>query len=380
MTDTAAEQDFIVVGSGIIGSMVAYRLVTHGFSVMLMDQGPPGGQASRAAAGILSPSAESGPSLPFLDLLQKSFERYPDLIAEIEEASQMIVDYKQTGVIQAALNDEEAERLQSLYRWQKEQIRLEWVNREQLKELEPDMGHAQAAVYAPKEMQVHAPKLVQALVRAGHLAGMKSQFGTVVQRFFTSQSGCVTGVCTTQGNFWARRAVIVATGSWAGSLMATLDGSFGLPVRPIRGQVLSLTGDDLPIRHIVFAHRRYVVPKPDGRLIVGATEDDVGFDDRVSAAGVALLTQSFDYFGPRVRQMNWQKVWAGLRPMAQDGLPVLGPWPGRPGLFVTSGHFRNGVLLAAVTGEIVLEWALEGTLPPNTFRPERFFPAPGSEN
>ncbi|WP_028962874.1 glycine oxidase ThiO [Sulfobacillus thermosulfidooxidans] len=373
MEEMQNSQDFIVVGAGIIGAMIAYRLVTHGYSVMLIDQGPPGGQASRAAAGILSPTAEAGSSVPFFDLLQASFLRYPALIEEIEEASQMHVDLHQTGVIQAALDDVEANRLHELYRWQKTKVAVEWVTSAQLKDLEPDMQHAVGALYAPHEMQVHGPKLVQALVRAGNHAGMVSRFGVMVQRFLTSKSGDVLGIETTKGQYRAQKAVIVAAGSWAQSILATLDEVRALPVKPIRGQILALTSDEVPIRHIVFAHHRYVVPKPDGRLILGATEDDAGFDDRVTADGVAQLAQSFHYFGPRVPQMHWQAIWAGLRPMAPDGLPVLGPWPGRQGLYVAAGHYRNGVLLSAITGDLVLNWAQNGTLPPPGFLPERFW-------
>ncbi len=369
--DVSQSQDFIIVGAGIVGAMAAYRLASQGYSVLLVDKGPPGGQASRAAAGILSPSAESGPSLPFFELLQRSFLRYPALTQEIEEASHMSVDLDRCGVIQAALDETEETRLQSLYEWQKDRIELQWVTHAEMSELEPDMKHARAAVYAPKEMQVHAPKLVQALVRACHAIGVTSRFGVLVQRLMV-QDHRVWGVETNQGRYFAEKAVIIAAGSWAPSLVADLGDDLSLPIKPVRGQVLSLTADTMPMRHIVFAHHRYVVPKPDGRLIVGATEDDSGFDDRVSADGVATLAGSLNYFGPRIRQMHWDTVWAGLRPMAPDGLPVLGPWAGWEGLFIAGGHFRNGILLAAATADIVVDWAQDGTMPPEAFRPERF--------
>ncbi len=369
--DVSQSQDFIIVGAGIVGAMMAYRLVAQGYSVLLVDKGPPGGQASRAAAGILSPSAESGPSQPFFELLQQSFLLYPGLVRKIEEASGMDVELNQCGVIQTALDETEEAQLESLYQWQKDRIDLKWLSGAALTDLEPDMKHARAAIYAPMEMQVNAPKLVHAAIRAGHEEGLSSRFGVMVEHLLV-QDRRVWGVQTTQGRYFAEKGVIVATGPWMPSLLAGLGEYYDIPIKPVKGQVVSLTGDRMPIRHIVFARHHYVVPKPDGRLIVGATEDDTGFDDRVSVDGVANITRSLDYFGPRIKHMHWDTAWAGLRPMAQDGLPVLGVWPEWQGLYVAGGHFRNGVLLAAVTADLVLEWAQNGTLPPEAFWPQRF--------
>ena len=369
--DISQSQDFIVVGAGIVGAMTAYRLVSEGYSVLLVDKGPPGGQASRAAAGILSPSAESGPSQPFFELLQRSFLLYPALIQKIEERSYMSVDLNQTGVIQAALDEKEEARLESLYRWQKGRINLKWLTPAEIADLEPDMKHARAAIYAPDEMQVHAPKLVQAVIRAGHEEGLTSRFGILVQHLIVEDRR-VWGVKTSEGQYFAEKAVVLAAGAWNPFLLADLGDRFEIPIKPIKGQVLSLTADIMPMHHIVFARHRYVVPKPDGRFIVGATEDDTGVDDRVEVGGVAALTGALDDFGPRIRHMRWDTAWAGLRPMAPDGLPVLGVWPQWDGLFVAAGHFRNGILLSAVTADLVVDWAQNGTLPPEAFSPQRF--------
>jgi glycine oxidase len=182
----------------------------------------------------------------------------------------------------------------------------------------------------------------------------------------------VWGVKTSEGQYFAEKAVVLAAGAWNPFLLADLGDRFEIPIKPIKGQVLSLTADIMPMHHIVFARHRYVVPKPDGRFIVGATEDDTGFDDRVEVGGVAALTGALDDFGPRIRHMRWDTAWAGLRPMAPDGLPVLGVWPQWDGLFVAAGHFRNGILLSAVTADLVVDWAQNGTLPPEAFSLRRF--------
>ncbi len=359
--------DWIVVGAGIIGSLTAWRLAQNGFRVALVDAGAPGQQATGAAAGILSPLAEAGTIGPFTTLMMHSLHRYPDLVLELTEESGIDIQYHSTGVLQIAKEDELV-RLRQRYAWQ-ESFGAVWVT--DMQKLEPSLAEYHAAIYTPKEGQVHPPLLVQAAVRAALARNVHAFFGEPV-RSLLRDGLQVRGVQLPTQDLWADAGVIITAGAWSHLIVDSV--SAPLPLSPIRGQILSLKTDHAPFRHIIFHQHSYLVPKRDGRLIVGATEDDAGFDSRVTASGITRLAEILQFFRISEPTFYLEKVWAGLRPKSADGLPILGRWPGQDSLYIATGHYRNGVLLSAITADIALGWATNKPAPMDLspFHPQRF--------
>lgn len=354
--------DWIVVGAGIIGSLSAWRLQQRLGGVALVEADEPGGKATGAAAGILSPSAEALDGGAFSKLMQASLSRFPAMVEEIREVAGMDVGFYPSGVMQIATSPDEVLRLQNRLPWLE---RVTW-----LEESEAHSFGGLAAIYASDEGQVHPPLLAKAAVKAGIAAGVEPYFGQPAQLLV--ERGRAVGVSLPSGPIYADGGVLVAAGAW--SSMVSAHWSTPIPVEPIRGQLVSFS-TDLPLMpHIIFHGHQYLVPKRDGRLIVGATEDRAGFDGRVTAAGMVHLAQVVEGFNLSRDRLYLERVWAGLRPKAPDGLPILGPWPHVGGLYVATGHYRNGVLLSAITADAVVAWAVDEQLGVelSPFQPQRF--------
>ncbi|MCY0879572.1 MAG: glycine oxidase ThiO [Firmicutes bacterium] len=345
--------DWIVVGAGIIGSLTAWRLGQGRARVALVDAGPPGQKASGAAAGILSPSAEALEPGPLADLARASLLRYPDTVAAVVDDAVMDVGYERTGVVQSAWTDDEVAALRARWDWQRD-WGVRWLDGAEAERLMPERWPVQAALLAEDEGQVHPPQLVAAAVRAGARRGVGQFFGQPA-RLLVEGTRAV-GVSLPDATLWAEGGVIVAAGAWSGLLLQEV--GLQLPVVPIRGQIASFTVDAPWLQRILFHGHTYAVPKRDGRVVIGATEDAVGFDDRVTAAGLARLGRILESLHVPLEALHLERIWAGLRPRSADGLPLLGPWPGLDGLYVATGHFRNGVLLAPITAEVVTDWVL----------------------
>ncbi|MBX5466050.1 MAG: glycine oxidase ThiO [Firmicutes bacterium] len=371
--------DVIVVGAGIIGAMAAWRLAQQGHRVALVDAGPPGGQASNAAAGILAPSAEVDAPGAFWRLAHQSLSAYPEAVAALERDSGIQVDFHRSGVLQlaAAPGPEAAAALAERFRWQSAlDPSLSWLDPQGVTELEPALdGLERPAIFAPNEAQVHAPKMVQAAVRAAVARGVELVAGTPVEAFLQDATGQVEGVVAGARRLQSRRGVVLAAGAWTGLLARQLE--LPLALEPVRGQVLGLHHDGPRLRRIVFWGSRYLCPKPDGRLIAGATEDAAGFDGRTTARGVLEIAEAVAQLGLPLDHLIFERAWAGLRPKLPDGWPVLGPVPGRESLFLASGHHRNGVLLSVITAAMVAAWAAGESLPQwAQFSPARLSAAP----
>lgn len=371
---TMQKTDYVIVGAGIIGTAIAYALSQQGFSVSLIDGGRPGGQATNAAAGILSPAAEASVKDPFWDLTQRSLTAYEDFIYPVERESRMRVDYEKTGVFQIAAHAKDVPRLMEKLEWLQYETEAQWVDSAKLAQYETLLAEYPGAIFTPHEGQVHAPKLMEALLKAAQNYGTQCYFGKPV----TAVSDEYLEVVMQQERVGARRGIIVATGAWTSLLGVTL--GYSLPVHPIRGQILSLKSDRVKYSHICFMGHQYVVPKPDGRLVVGATEDVAGYDNRNTGNGIRNLSAIIEQFRLDTSDIEFDRVWAGLRPKTPDNLPVIGPLPGREHIFVASGHYRNGVLLTPITTQMVLAWAQTNTLPfdASCFGPERFATLPHS--
>jgi glycine oxidase len=347
--------DAVVVGGGLIGSSIALRLAQKKLRVVVLDQREPGAEASVAAAGILSPQAESNERSPFFDLCSASRDLYPPFAAELEEATGIDVELRLDGVLYVALSEAEQARLDARFRWQSAAgLAVERLTAAAAHDLEPTLrSNAVGGVLFPKDGQVENVRLTRAVIVAASRAGVRFEAGNPARRILHAQ-GRVRGVEAASGNFTSG-CVVLAAGAWSG-----FDGDlpFPVPVGPARGELVAAEAAVAP-RRVVYSHEVYVVPRRDGRILFGATMEKTGFDKRVKAEALRSLLEAGFELLPGLRGAAFHSAWAGLRPCAPDDLPLLGRTP-LEGLFLATAHFRNGILLAPLTARVTADLVTTG--------------------
>jgi glycine oxidase len=366
--------DVIIIGGGVMGCGLALRLRQAGLSVTVLERSIPGAEASSAAAGILGPQMESEGPGPFLELCLRSRALYGGLATELRELTGVDIAYLPSGVLKAAFTEFELHHLEATAAWQQALgLRAELLDGGQARELEPKLSpQALAAVRFPDDHQVDNRLLVRALSMAVARVGAAFRSGYV--RGVVEEHGRAVGV-DLDGELLRAGAVVVAAGSWSGLVQGTaLDPRV---VRPARGQMLEFH-TRLPLTsHILTSEKGYLVPRTDGRLIAGSTMEFAGFDKQVTAEGASRILAMALELCPELGQAAVQQMWAGFRPYTEDRLPILGPGP-LPGLFLATGHFRNGILLAPVTAKLLTQCILgeRPTVDLTPFRYDRFSARP----
>ncbi len=365
--------DAVVVGGGLIGLACAWRAAQRGLSVLVVERGEPGGGASGVAAGMLAPvtEAEFGEE-PLLRLNLAGRELWPGFAAELEERTGLSTGYRETGALVVAADRDDNEELRRHHALQRALgLDAEWLPPSGCRRLEPGLSpHVGGGILAPQDAQADPGAVVRALRAALDEAGGELVRGEV--RGVQASSGRVSAVETADGEV-AAGAVIVAAGAWSAALAE------GPPVRPVKGQILELRarqGMPEPITRIVRSPRCYLVPRGDGRVVLGATVEEQGFDTSVTADGVYRLLEAAWELVPEVGELELVAARAGLRPGSPDNAPVIGHGE-LEGLVWATGHYRNGVLLTPITAAAVaLLLAGEGP-PPATegFTPARWVTA-----
>lgn len=357
--------DVVVVGGGVVGCAVAWFLAREGVSVGLLEREDLAAQASGAAAGMLLPYGENAGAGAFHEWGLRSLESFPSLCLELAERSGIDPELEVCGALYPATDADAELRLRGKQReWP--DAGLEWLDARAAHDFEPALAAGlRGALYSPAEAHVRSPLLARAYAGAAEGLGARIERGAAATGLLRAGSG-VCGVETSAGRRPAG-AVVLCGGAWTPELLA-------LPVEPVRGQIVSVDNPAPPLRRIVVGEAAYLVPKRDGSLVVGATEERVGFDCRVTAGGVAQLLRAAPELAPGIAGAGFRSAWAGLRPATPDGLPVIGVVPGCERLWVAAGHFRNGVLLSPATGRLVAEGVLGKPSAPvaRLFRPERF--------
>jgi glycine oxidase len=341
--------DVLVVGAGIVGCAVGEALVRAGASVHFVDARGVGLGATQASAGMLTPYKEGlhNPVLEGLGL--RSLWLWDGFVARLFEGSVPPGVYERAGSLDIALDEAEAGELETLARAHAARgISCQYLKGDSVRQLErDDVADCVGALLTPAHGFASAPAITRALWRSCERGGARLTHATVQH---VEPDGAGIRVRTSDGVLSAG-AAIVAAGSWAGQL--AIDGIPTLPVHPVRGQLLQLFLPEPRITHIVWGTRCYAVPWPDGTLLVGATLEDVGFDDRATTAGVRDLLDGVCELVPRAWQATFLGVRVGLRPATPDTLPIIGRSARLPGLVYATGHYRNGVLLAPLTAELV---------------------------
>jgi glycine oxidase len=340
----------IVIGAGIIGVSVADALVRRGIDVNVLDMRAPGRGATQASAGVLAPFIEAHEDSPLLTLAVRSLDLYDPFIAGLRARATRPIEYARTGTLEVALTENETEHLQRSRRaLDARRVATEWLDPNALRAFEPAIsGEATAGLFTPSHGFVGVASLVDALVESSRLAG-----ATFIQPVEAVRIDANRDRVAVQADDRAYDAdwVVVATGSW--TTRVRLAGASLPTVRPIRGQLLHTTWTTPLPRRSVWGTGCYTVPWSDGSLLVGATVEDVGFDEHSTVEGVAELTAAVQRLLPAAAKASVDAIRVGLRPSTPDGLPWIGPLAAAPRVIMAAGHFRNGVLLAPLTADLV---------------------------
>ena len=345
----------LIVGAGVMGCACGHRLLQAGFKVTLLERSLPGAESSAAAAGILGAQSEVAGPGAFFELCLASRSLFPEYIRELEAISGISIGYETSGVLEIALDPNEGRLAVGRVQWMLDRgLRVEVLDREEALALEPALSPQMVgANYYPDDHQVDPDRLSRALAAAVSRLGGTFQSGVQVLGLVV-ENGRVLGVETESGRRMAD-AVLIAGGAWSTRL-------HGLPamrtlLKPVAGQVVQLETRPPFFRHIVYGFKGYVVPRPDGRVLLGSTLEDRGFDKAVTCLGLHQITGMAMAMVPGLQQARLTQTWSGLRPATRDNLPLLGAGP-LDGLFFATGHYRNGILLTPITAQIVCDLVL----------------------
>ncbi|HEX5601608.1 MAG TPA: glycine oxidase ThiO [Pyrinomonadaceae bacterium] len=340
----------VIAGGGVIGLSIARALALRGVrDVCLVERGRLGTEASFAAAGMLLPQVEANAADDFFTLACRSRDLYPSFAAALREETGIDVELDTTGMLFLALTEHDQAEIEKRYEWQtRAGLSVELLSAREARELEPCISEATCgALLFPKDIQVENRRLLSALANSVKKYGVTIITETSVESLILEGSR-LTGVQTSRGPISCPVAVIAA-GTWSGFIKpAPL-------IEPVRGQMVCLEAKPQLTRHVIYSPRGYIVPRQDGRLLAGSTSERVGFAKCVTAGGISTILRNAHEISPAISSLPIVDTWAGLRPRAADGLPVLGPCGEIDGLFYATGHYRNGILLAPLTGELISE-------------------------
>jgi glycine oxidase len=368
--------DAVIVGGGVIGLACAWLAARRGLRVRVLERGQPGDGASGVAAGMLAPVGEATwGEEELLSLALDSHARWPGFATDLREASGRDPGFIELGAVHVALDRDESEALRHRFELMRSlELDATWLSAREVRALEPGLSPTAAGgVHAPHESAVDPRLLVEALRAATEASGAELVTGCEVEEAMLDD-GRLLGVTTADGVAHRAERTVLAAGAWSGEA-SWLPPDARPPVRPVKGEILTLRGPaSAPIcEHLVVSERVYIVPRPDGRLIVGATVEERGFDTRVTAGGVYELLREAYRALPDVAELELADAVAGLRPCTPDNAPLIGPST-LDGLVLATGHFRNGILLAPATAEAVAALLAEEepSIDLGAFAPARF--------
>jgi glycine oxidase len=360
-----AHPDVLILGGGVIGLTCAYFLAREGVRVEVVDKGDFGQEASWAGAGVLITADPSRARSPFDRLRAEGVARFPSLSAELRERTGIDNGYRRCGGLEIMPAPDEAE-----HEWRGEGVACELVDDRTLRRIEPGLtAAAKQAFLLPEMAQIRNPRHLQALQAICAQLGVGLRPGCPVHGFERCGERVVAAQ-TGSGGVTADR-FLVAAGAWSDALLDPL--GLRLGIHPVRGQIALLHTGAPRFQRIVCQGKRYLVPRPDGHVLVGSTEENAGFDKRPTAGAIADLLRFAVALIPSLADAPVERCWAGLRPGSPDGLPYLGVVPGLPNLFVAAGHFRSGIQLSPITALLMKELLLgqATTLPIDPFRLDR---------
>ena len=365
--------DVVIIGGGVIGCSIAYQLSKSGIQVSVLERDEIASEASRAAAGLLSPAEVLTGPKAVADLFLASWSMTANVVKEIEAASGVQVEYFQTGALHV-LKDADDLTVLSRYAeiWQAQGADVRWLMGEHVAQYEPLLDRTfSTALYVSDTVSIRPRLMTMAYAGAARKFGARFYEHTEVAGF-QQQSGKVMGIQTSQGQTIACDRVVIATGAWSQPVGSWL--GLNIPVFPARGQILSLRQPVTAIKHTIIGNGVYIVPKIDQTIYVGATIERAGFDKSNTAGGITSLLSRAIQLAPELEHTTIADMWAGLRPWSQDSYPILGKAPGWENVFLATGHGPGGFELSAITGKTIAQLITSGQ-PPELIQPfglERF--------
>ncbi|HXH09376.1 MAG TPA: glycine oxidase ThiO [Alphaproteobacteria bacterium] len=368
----AQTTDVVVIGGGIVGCSIAFELAKAGVRVCVLEQGGFGEESSAAAAGMLSGQHGVTTFGPRYQLHYEARELHATLAEDLRERTGLDVQFCRWGLLELLFTPGEIRAADRCYAAQTQQgLRVERLSREETLQLEPALTpDMQGAIRFPDEAHVHNGRLSIALAEASRRLGAELRSGEPAVALLR-QGERVVGVRTPTEAVQAE-TVVVANGAWSSTLVRPL--GLTLPVKPMRGQMLAVRTVPRAVHQVVYGHHLYVVPRPDGETLIGATVEDVGFRKEVTLEGLEELVYAGRHIAPGIMGHPVLRTWAGLRPGSPDGLPLVGLVEGLSNLVLAVGHHRNGILLGPMTGLLVKQLLVDGVRSPHLelLRPERF--------
>ena len=343
----------VIIGGGIIGSSIAWRLAREGAAVTVLERGRLGREASWASAGMIAPQAEAQAAGPFFELCLRARDSFEATLELLRGDTDVDPEYDRVGILYLALSELERSELEQRAQWQVAAGgTVEELTPAAARALEPAIS-AQTlyALHMPLERRVENRKLTQAYASAAIRNGAVFFEGTSARELLVK--GNIAGsVVVKDGRRYEADVVINAAGAWSSEIP-------GIPESfesyPVRGQIVCCEARPGQLRSSLFSLGGYLVPRRDGRILAGSTMEEAGFDKSVTLAGLTRITNAAVEMAPALGDLPMREAWAGLRPATKDFLPILGPSPSLPNLFYATGHFRSGILLSAITGEIIAD-------------------------
>jgi glycine oxidase len=374
--------DVIIVGGGLIGGSIAFELSSEKLRVVLLDRQEPGREASWAAAGMLSPGPDSPESAALVPLGIESLRLYPEFVAAIEEASGKSTDFARNGTFEVFRGPQaENARDKMVAELHHAGLAAAAMSANEARKHEPSLGpDARAVAWLPEESTVDPRLLMEAVLAAATQCGAEIRANCGVESLLYEGGAC-TGVIA-GGQKIAAKHVVVAAGSFCSTIADAAHEANShrqphlrqyAPVHPIRGQMLALHSTTVHLKKVLRSQHGYLVPRRDGRIIAGSTLEDAGFVKQVTPQGVRQILDAALELAPALADAKIVEEWSGLRPGTQDLLPIIGPTD-IAGLWLATGHYRNGILLAPATAKIMRDWIVDGKSDFNTesFSPLRF--------
>jgi glycine oxidase len=356
--------DVVVIGAGVQGCAVAWRLARAGKDVLVLERSIPGAEASSAAGGILSPGVEAVEPGPFYDLCRASLARYASFARELVAETGLDVGYRGGGTLEIALDDDHAQLLAArAERLEHHRMPAEILDDAAARRLEPGLSpETRGALFFPDEASIDPRLLSRALYLAAHAAGARFAPGQVHR--ILHADGRAVGVDHASGRIEADD-VVLAAGAW--STLVEGSGLRPTSVRPVRGQIALLDTRPRLLSRVVFSGKGYVVPRADGRVLCGSTMEEVGFERAVTAGGIRSVLELAIEIAPALERAPILETWSNFRPASPDCWPILGAGA-VPGLWYATGHTRNGILLTPITADSIAA-AVLGSDPPVDLRP-----------
>jgi glycine oxidase len=362
--------DAAIAGGGLVGAAIALELARAGLRVSLCDKGDPGREASWAGAGILSAVPENLGTIPLVPLAKASMMLYPDFVAKVEEISGHDVGFRPHGSLQVLFSATAREELSTLIALHHGLgLKTEPLRAEDACELEPALSEeVEVAVLRAEDASVDNRALARAILEAARKTGVEIFPGRAAKAVWREGTRCAGLIL--ENERISAKWTIIAAGCFSAEIGAA---ERYAPVRPAKGQMAAMRGNQLQIERVLWSDKVYLVPRNDGRILAGATVEYVGFDKTVTAGAIANILSAAIELAPALAHARIEETWAGLRPDSPDHMPILGPTD-LDGLLIATGHFRNGIVLTPITAKLVYEWVTQQSvsLDWERFSPMRF--------